>query len=151
MAHEFRTKRLVTFADTDCAGLAHFAGYFRYMEDAEHEFLRSLGLSVQHGLEDGSTIGFPRISAHCEYSRAVRFEDVLDIHLWISKLRKSVIEYSCILSCEGEEVARGQIVVIACKVKKGHELEVIDLPDAFDRALEVSPLDPLEFRSRGTH
>ena len=148
MAHDFKTKRLVTFADTDCAGIAHFAGFFRYMEDAEHEFLRTLGLSVQHPLEDGTTIGFPRVSAHCEYSRSVSFEDVLDIHLWISNRRKSTIEYSCVLSCEGEEVARGQLVVIACRLKAGHGLEVTNLPEAYDQALEVAPFEPLKFRFR---
>jgi len=146
MAHEFKTKRLVTFADTDCAGIAHFAGFFRYMEDAEHEFLRTLGLSVQHVFGDGSTMGFPRISAHCEYSHPVRFEDVVDIHLWISNRRKSQIEYSCVLSCDGKEVARGQLAVIACRVKAGHDLEVTDLPEVYDQALDVAPFEPLKFR-----
>src|SRR5213078_989612 len=42
----FRTTRRVEFADTDMAGIVHFANFFRYMESAEHEFLRSHGLSV---------------------------------------------------------------------------------------------------------
>ena len=148
MAHEFKTQRRVTFADTDCAGIAHFSGFFRYMEDAEHEFLRSLGLSVQHESEDGSVVGFPRISAHCEFSRAVRFEDVVDIHLWLSGRRKSVLEYSFRLSCEGQEVAIGELVVIACRVTPDPALEVADLPAPFADQLEVAPYEPLEFRSR---
>ena len=41
-----RTSRRVEFCDTDMAGIVHFANFFRWMESAEVEFLRSLGLSV---------------------------------------------------------------------------------------------------------
>ena len=40
MADPFRTTRLVEFGDTDMAGIVHFANFFRYMESAEHAFLR---------------------------------------------------------------------------------------------------------------
>ncbi len=42
----FRTSRRIEFADTDMAGLVHFANFFRFMEAAEVEFLGSRGLSV---------------------------------------------------------------------------------------------------------
>ena len=36
----------VAFADTDLAGIVHFANFLRYAENTEHAFLRSIGLSV---------------------------------------------------------------------------------------------------------
>ena len=42
----FKTKRRVEFADTDLAGIVHFAMFFKYMEEAEHQFWRSVDLSV---------------------------------------------------------------------------------------------------------
>ena len=42
----FTTTRRVEFGDTDMAGIMHFANFFRFMEAAEPDFLRSLGLSV---------------------------------------------------------------------------------------------------------
>jgi phenylacetate-CoA ligase len=62
MPSEYHTKRRVEFAETDMAGIVHFANFFRYMETTEHEFLRSLGLSV-HATIDGRTISWPRIRA----------------------------------------------------------------------------------------
>ncbi len=58
MTSVFRTTRRVEFADTDMAGIVHFANFFRFMEAAEHEFLRSRGLSVAMDWE-GERIGFP--------------------------------------------------------------------------------------------
>ena len=46
MAYEFRTKRRVEFADTDMAGIIHFTSLFRYMEETEHAFFRSLAWSI---------------------------------------------------------------------------------------------------------
>ena len=58
MADSFCTTRLVEFHDTDMAGIMHFASFFHYMESAEHEFIRSLGLSV-HSLVEDDTLSFP--------------------------------------------------------------------------------------------
>jgi acyl-CoA thioesterase FadM len=56
----FRTTRRIEFADTDMAGIVHFANFFRFMEAAECEFLRERGLSVAMEWE-GETLGFPRL------------------------------------------------------------------------------------------
>ena len=58
MTTPFVTTRRVEFGDTDMAGIMHFANFFRFMEAAETDFLRSLGLSVswQRGR---SEVGLP--------------------------------------------------------------------------------------------
>ena len=77
MVHEFRSQRRVEFAETDLAGIVHFSSFFRYMEETEHAFLRSLGLSVRLFVPEGE-IGFPRLGSTCEFRRAMKFEEVLD-------------------------------------------------------------------------
>src|SRR5947208_2013483 len=62
MTAPFRTTRRVEFADTDMAGIVHFSAFFRFMESAEHEFLRARGLSVVLDW-DGEHLGFPRVAA----------------------------------------------------------------------------------------
>src|SRR5688572_30626127 len=42
----YKTSRRIEFRDTDAAGIAHFSVFFTFMEEAEHEFLRHVGLSV---------------------------------------------------------------------------------------------------------
>ena len=43
MSIVFRTTRRVELADTDMAGIVHFANFFRFMESAEVDFLRASG------------------------------------------------------------------------------------------------------------
>ena len=76
----FKTQRRIEFSDTDVAGIAHFSRFYVFMETAEHQFLNSIGTSV-HAQHGDDTIGWPRLSASCEFSRPVRFEDTLDIEL----------------------------------------------------------------------
>ena len=62
MTQHYKTTRRVEFRDTDAAGMVHFSVFFVYMEQAEHELLRHLGLSVVLSDESGP-ISFPRVAA----------------------------------------------------------------------------------------
>ena len=64
MAETFKTTKRVEFRDTDAAGLMHFSTYFTYMEEAEHELLRSLGTSVIVTNERHS-LSWPRVACNC--------------------------------------------------------------------------------------
>jgi acyl-CoA thioester hydrolase len=44
MASRYIHRRRVLFHETDMAGIVHFSNFFKYMEEAEHSFMRSLGL-----------------------------------------------------------------------------------------------------------
>ena len=58
MASEYTITRRVEFSETDLAGIMHFTNYYRWMEICEHEFLRSVGLSVDMEDENGR-FGWP--------------------------------------------------------------------------------------------
>ena len=77
---EFKLTRQVEFSDTDAAGIMHFSNFFRYMEAAEHAFFRSLGTSIHAA---GGDLGWPRVYADCHYKYPLRFEDVVEISLFV--------------------------------------------------------------------
>ncbi len=84
---------MVEFADTDLAGIMHFANVFRYVEAAEHAFFRSLGHRVHtaHGSEHQ---GWPRLEVSCKYLKPARFEQTLEIGLRVEELRTTSLRYS---------------------------------------------------------
>ena len=100
MYTEYQTQRKIEFADTDMAGIVHFTRFFVFMESAEHEFLRSLGTSVATEW-DGNKIGWPRLAASCEYLSPLRFEDEVDIRLWVSRKGNKVAHISISLYASG--------------------------------------------------
>jgi acyl-CoA thioester hydrolase len=97
-----RLSRRVQFSETDAAGLVHFSNFFRYFEDAEHELWRQAGLSIH---PEQSPIGWPRVSATCDYHRPLRFEQEFEIHVRISELTRRSVTYAGEITRNGERIA----------------------------------------------
>jgi YbgC/YbaW family acyl-CoA thioester hydrolase len=135
MSELFRVQRLVEFSDTDMAGIVHFAEFFRYMEAAEHAFLRARGLSVSMDWE-GERISFPRVAASCDYLRPAHFEDVLDIGVRLERLGSSSVTYAFEISKGGEPVARGRLTTVCCRMVPGKGPEPRPIPDALRAKLQ---------------
>ncbi len=123
----FLTQRRIEFADPDMAGIVHFANFFRFMEAAESEFLRSLGLGVSLKWE-GQAMGFPRVSASCDYVRPARFEDLIDIAVSVHNVGRKSVTYGFEFSRNGEVLAKGQVSSVCCRVVGDHQLESIEIP-----------------------
>jgi acyl-CoA thioester hydrolase len=137
----FRTQRRVEFVDTDLAGIVHFSNFFRYMEAAEVDFLHHLGLSVRLELE-GQRLGFPRVSASCDYLRPATFEDILDIEVHLEKIGRKSLTFAFVFSCRGEVVARGRTTSVCCRVAADGRLEAIPLPEVLRQQLQQARTDP---------
>ena len=134
----FRVSRTVEFSDTDMAGIVHFANFFRFMEAAEHAYLRACGLSVVTTWE-GEKITFPRVSAACDYLRPARFEDELTIEVRVERIGRTSIRYGFAVWRGEDEIARGHITAVLCRVREGHELEPFAFPDELRRRITAGP------------
>ena len=77
----FISTRRVEFSDTDMAGIVHFSNFYRYMEQAEHTWFRSLGLKIIEKQADQSVISWPRVSASCTFDAPSFYDDVLEVRL----------------------------------------------------------------------
>jgi acyl-CoA thioester hydrolase len=132
----FTSQRRVEFADTDMAGIVHFARFFNYMEEVEHEFLRSRGLSVVMTWEN-QRLAFPRVSAQCDYQHPIRFEEVMDITLRLVRMGGKSLTYQFGFQKGDQPIALGKLVV--CCARMG-----------VDRGLTGAPIpESLKIRLRG--
>ena len=151
MPYEFKMTRLVEFAETDMAGIMHFANYFRYMEAVEHAFFRSLGLSVHESSSEGMN-GFARVHASCDYLAPLRYQDEVEIHLLVAEKRSKSITYEAIFrklndsgeSTVGEEIARGRwTVVCIARDRNDAQMKSVTFPTDVDSKIEVAPHEML--------
>jgi YbgC/YbaW family acyl-CoA thioester hydrolase len=127
MPEPFRTTRLVEFHDTDMAGIMHFASFFVYMESAEHELLRSLGMSVHSQVED-EHLSFPRVSASCQYLSPARCEEVLDITVAVTRIGTKSVTYDFRFTRDGVAVATGSMTAVCCRIRAGRPPESRAIP-----------------------
>jgi acyl-CoA thioester hydrolase len=133
----FHTTRRIEFGDTDMAGIVHFANFFRFMEAAECEFLRSRGLSVKMDWQ-GQAISFPRVSASCDYVRPARFEDLLDVAVRIDRIGVKSVTYAFEFSRGGELIANGKVTSVCCLVGKDNQIEGIEIPAGYRARLQLA-------------
>lgn len=133
MTSEFAITRRVEFSETDMAGIVHYSNFFRYMEAAEHAFIRSLGFSVAARPGDPA-VGWPRVHASCDYHRPLRFEDEVEVRLRVVEKRSKALTYEFrfrrLNGPEPVEVARGRLTVVCV----GH------LPDGTMKATQIPPV-----------
>jgi len=126
----FTTHRRVEFRDTDAAGIAHFSVFFPMMETAEHEMLRSLGVSVLPHTEDESPgLTWPRVAARCDYRAAARFEDLLAIEVRVGRIGNSSVRYEFAFTRDAVGIAEGSLTAVCCRLRPGGELEKAAIPD----------------------
>ena len=140
MACEFKLTRQVEFSDIDMAGIMNFLNFFRFMEAAERAFFRSLGISIHQA---GSGLGWPRVHADCDFKHPLRFEDVVEICLFVREKRKKSIVYNFVFRKLNEqparEVARGTLAVACVKLdKQGGKMTGIPIPKAIRDKIEVA-------------
>lgn len=146
MAFEFKFTRRVEFAETDMAGIVHFSNFFRYMENAEHAFYRSLGASViMNHLEP--PLGFPRVHAECDYKRPLRFEDTMEVHLLVREKRSKVLSYLFkfrkVSEKESIEIARGILTVVCVAHNADGSMAAASIPAFLSDKIEAAPAELL--------
>jgi YbgC/YbaW family acyl-CoA thioester hydrolase len=140
MPYEFKLTRRVEFAETDMAGIVHFSNFFRMMEATEHAFFRSLGFTI-HGPQEDATIGWPRVSATCDYRAPLRFEEEVEIHLIVAEVRSRSIRYQFIFRkvADAIEVARGSVAAVCAIVDKAGKLVPVLIPDRIRAKISAAP------------
>ena len=143
MTYQFTETRRIEFAETDLAGIVHFANYFRYMEATEHAFYRSLGLSVNPPRE-GNPLGWPRVAASCDYKAPLRFEDELEIQLLVQEKRSKSLTYLFIFrkieDGRRTEVARGALTAVSAEYDPtARTMKAVSLPPEYADRIEPAP------------
>ena len=117
-------ERRVEFRDTDAAGIVHFSAFFPMMEAAEHELMRSLGISILPSAvfsgDEGADppLTWPRVAAHCDYVSAARFEDLLQIHVGVAKIGSSSVQFAFAFTRDDQPIANGTMTAVCCRLWK---------------------------------
>lgn len=153
MADRFHYRRRVNFAETDLAGIMHFSRFFLWMEEAEHAFYRSVGLSVhplQHGFPETAT-GWPRVKASAQYHLPLQFEEEVEIELLVAEMRTKAIRYLFRFWKNPDEpgnrrlAATGELVVVAVHAdRETRAMRAAVIPDAFRERISPVPAELLD-------
>lgn len=145
MPSEFRILRTVEFGETDMAGIMHFSNFFRWMEACETAFYRSLDLPLI-SFVPGNIVGWPRVSASCDYKAPLRFNDTVEVRLLIKDLRTRAVIFVFQfrkVDAGGQVlpavVAQGEIAAVCVTADASGQMVAQPIPPAVKARLEVAP------------
>lgn len=127
MSNTFVMSRRVEFVDTDMAGIVHFTAFFRYMETAEHELFRDMGLSITEQRQ-GRQLGWPRVSCGFDFLNALRFPEKFEVHLAVTQIGARSVTYEAQIVRDGTVLARGYSTSTCCQIDPAGALRPIDIP-----------------------
>jgi acyl-CoA thioester hydrolase len=86
MTEPFRHVHRVTYAECTVGDHIYHSRYLDLLEAARGEFLRSLGKPVL-ALQNEDFI-FPVIEARLRYKRPARYDDLLTIEVWLTRIER---------------------------------------------------------------
>jgi acyl-CoA thioester hydrolase len=132
MPNAFHYKRRVEFCDTDAAGIVHFSALMQMAEQAEHAMLRSLGTSVLVHLPSDAgehrMLTWPRVRMECEFHGAARFEEELDISLYVSRLGTKSVTYTFRMTRSSEPICSGRATSVCCQIDSTGRMKSVEIP-----------------------
>ena len=107
--------RLVAWNETDAAGHNHFSAAFRWLEEAEHELLRSVGMPAEE------IARIPRVHIDIDYKDRLYFGQEIVVQVTVAKVGTSSCTYNFEVRTEEGVVAvsGSQVVVHASSTSEG--------------------------------
>ena len=124
------------------AGIVHFSNFYKWMEQAEHEFFRSLGLTIVNHQSNGVVIGWPRVSAQCRFESPAHYEDIVDVFLTVQRIGVKSLTYDVVFSSGDRVIARGTMKTVSCVMRPGEKLQSVEIPSEYLAKLEEYSGDP---------
>lgn len=124
---EYRLRRRVQFHEVDSAGMVHFSWFFRYMEEAEHALWREAGLSIARR---NAGVGFPRVSAACDYHSPLRFEEEFDVTVRVEAITNKAIRYACLITRGDTRIATGTLTIVCVSKGQDGAMKAVAIPQA---------------------
>jgi acyl-CoA thioester hydrolase len=144
MVSEFAITRTVEFAETDMAGIMHFSNYFRWMESCETAFVRSLGLPLV-SFVPGQVVGWPRVSAKCDFRAPLRFGDTVEVRLYVKEIRTRAVVFLFQFrkltkgKLEPDVLAQGELVCVCVTSDAKGKMASQPIPAEYRGKLRMAP------------
>lgn len=101
----FDTQIRARYEETDQMGFVYYGRYFTWFEVGRTELFRSLGLPYTRFEENG--IMLPVTEADCKYKTPSRYDDLITIRTFVTKLSPARINFGYQIIKETEVIARG--------------------------------------------
>lgn len=96
----------VKWGDTDAAGIVFYPNFYKWMDEATHEFLAAIGYPTS-SLYAEQQVSVPLLETHCQFKSPLSFEDHVTVRSKVEELHQKVFKISHTFFKEEKMVAEG--------------------------------------------
>jgi 4-hydroxybenzoyl-CoA thioesterase len=96
----------VRWGDTDAAGIVFYPNFYKWMDEATHEYLTTIGFPSSKMFAE-QKMGTPLLEANCQFKRPLFFEDNVVVHGSVIELHNKVFKISHVFVRGEQTVAEG--------------------------------------------
>lgn len=113
----FLHRHRVTYSECTLGNHIYYARYLDLLEAARGELFRALGQPLLSWQEQGFT--FPVIEVHLRYQRPARYDDELEVALWVTRLDRARLSFGCrIRNQRGEGILEGETCHVCANLEQ---------------------------------
>ena len=124
----------VYYEDTDAAGIVYYANYFRFLERARTELLRTLGHDQNALMKEG--IAFAVRSATAEFLKPAKLDDLLTVETTVASLGRAQVSFAQRILRDRELLLDAKIRVACIDPARG---KPIAMPPVLHQQLSALP------------
>ena len=103
VTYEFK----VRWGDTDAAGIVFYPNFFKWMDEATHEFMLHLGKKSSEWITQ-ENITIPLLETTCEFKTPLYFEDEVIVTSSVTNVGNKVFTMEHLFTRNGERIASGK-------------------------------------------
>jgi 4-hydroxybenzoyl-CoA thioesterase len=120
----FSTKITINFGDTDPAALVYFPNIFHYCHIVMERFFEErFGIPYSTLIQE-QRLGFPTVQIQAEFKSALRYGDVIDVELEVTKIGNKSVSFSYRLMRESFVCAEVSQVVVTMDLDTHTSVEI---------------------------
>ena len=136
----FLHRRPVRFRETDMAGIVHFTAVLGLVEEAWHEWLAAAGIAAHPSVAaDGAdAVGWPVVSITGNFRASLRFGEMAEARLEITRTGKSSLTLAFQISPHGESGASGTVTFVCAEQSNDGTWHARDLPATLAERLQAN-------------
>ena len=129
----FSTQLTVNFGDTDPASLVYFPNIFHYCHiTMERFFEQQCGVAYSNLISE-HRLGFPTVQIQAEFKNVMKYGDVIDVEMRVTKVGNKSLSFSYALVRQGIVCAEVSQVVVAMDLDSHRSVEI---PESLREALQ---------------
>jgi acyl-CoA thioester hydrolase len=136
---KFTIEERVRWGDVDAASIIFYGSYIRFFEIAETELFRAVGMPYGK-IFDELDIWLPRVHLECDFLRAPRLDDLLEVSVYVGKIGRTSVRLNFEVRRKTEDgtiekdlMATAHFVLVSTNRV---DLRPIPVPDTLRQALD---------------